>query len=186
MPRKQHLFVVTHWLLKALVVLCFVAMAMFGLGLGGVVVAAIDANHLGIPENLEGIPRVDALSIGALALIGILACTLLVLFALGETAAIVESAISGDPFVNRNARRLTLVGWLLLAFVAVQFLMHLTINRIAERLAAEHQLPADAMGTISFDSGVSPVALLAVLLIFVLAQIFRHGSEMRSELEGTV
>src|SRR5215510_2850895 len=101
MPRKQHLFVVTHWLLKALVVLCFVAMAMFGLGLGGVVVAAIDANHLGIPENLEGIPRVDALSIGALALIGILACTLLVLFALGETAAIVESAISGDPFVNR-------------------------------------------------------------------------------------
>jgi hypothetical protein len=33
---------------------------------------------------------------------------------------------------------------------------------------------------------LSPIGILAVLLIFVLAQIFHRGSEMRAELEGTV
>jgi hypothetical protein len=33
---------------------------------------------------------------------------------------------------------------------------------------------------------LSPIGILAVLLIFVLAQIFRRGARMRDELEGTV
>ena len=39
-------------------------------------------------------------------------------------------------------------------------------------------------GGFGFD--FSPLGVLAILLVFVLAQIFRHGSEMRAELEGTV
>jgi hypothetical protein len=31
-----------------------------------------------------------------------------------------------------------------------------------------------------------PVGVIAILMIFVLAQIFRRGSEMRAELEATV
>ena len=33
---------------------------------------------------------------------------------------------------------------------------------------------------------LSPIGVLAVLLIFVLAQIFHRGAQMRAELEGTV
>jgi hypothetical protein len=47
---------------------------------------------------------------------------------------------------------------------------------VPERLAHEMN--------VNFD--MSPVGLMGVLLIFVLAQIFRRGAQMRAELEGTV
>src|SRR5579885_1230747 len=169
MPREQHLFVVTHWLLRAAMVLCLGAVAIFVLGLGGVLIAAmnLDGNHLGIPPAMEGIARGDALRIGGLALAGVLCCVVFVLFALRATAAIVNTAIAGDPFLNVNARRLNLVAWLLLGFVACQFLTHVIVYRIVESLAAQHRLPVDTAGSFSFDSSLSLVGLFAVLLIFV-------------------
>ena len=39
--------------------------------------------------------------------------------------------------------------------------------------------------SVGYD-GFSAAGVLAAPLIFVLAQIFRRGSEMRAELEGTI
>jgi hypothetical protein len=47
-------------------------------------------------------------------------------------------------------------------------------------------LPEKVSEHVSVGFDFSPVGVLAALMIFVLAQIFRHGAEMRAELEGTV
>jgi hypothetical protein len=65
---------------------------------------------------------------------------------------------------------------LLLAAQFVGLLFDLALNFFPESLS-EHV-------SLGFDASFSGV--LAALLIFVLAQIFRRGSEMRAELEGTV
>ena len=43
-----------------------------------------------------------------------------------------------------------------------------------------------ALHEVYLGFGPSPAGLLAILVIFVLARIFRHGAEMRADLEGTV
>jgi hypothetical protein len=114
-------------------------------------------------------------TVGAVALSAALICIVMALFAIMLTTRIVETAMSGSPFVNENAGRLMRIGWLLLGIEAIGFLINLMLAYL---------LPEKLITSIDLE--VSPVALLAILLIFVLAQIFRHGSEMRAELEATV
>jgi hypothetical protein len=76
-----------------------------------------------------------------------------------------------------NADRLNYIAWLLLAIQLVGFAADIAANMLPDRIK-DH-------ASISFD-GFSAAGILAVLLIFVLAQIFRRGSEMRAELQGTV
>ena len=91
------------------------------------------------------------------------------------TARIVKTAES-DPFVEDNARRLMQIGWLLLAMQVVGLAADMIISLFPKAVSDHVQA--------GFD--LSPVGILAVLLIFVLAQIFRRGAQMRAELEGTV
>ena len=121
-----------------------------------------------IPLRLVFVAGAVACAAGAF-LLALLALVLLM------TARIVKTADS-DPFIADNARRLMQIGWLLLAMqvvgLAADMVMALFPKQVSDHVQA------------GFD--LSPIGVLAVLLIFVLAQIFRRGSEMRSELEGTV
>jgi hypothetical protein len=155
------------------VVLCFALGAIAVIGTGLWVPPEMAA-------QLHGVPRGHVFLIVALAVlagIAILALALLIFWAVRQ---IVGSATGGDPFVTANADRLARIGWLLVAIYAVQFAMRLAMGAMVPPQLKEH-LKFDGFG---FD--FSPLGLLAILLIFVLAQIFRHGSEMRAELEGTV
>ena len=186
MPGKHHLFAVTHWLLKAATL--FVLFIAAILALGGIVVAVtgLDPNHLGIPASLGGIARSNALVIAAFAIACGLVCIVLAFFALRAIAEILQTAIGGDPFVRANAERLARIGWLLLAAEVIGFLANPIFNTLVSRLVPE---ALRVKANLHFDGigfGMSPIGLLAVLLIFVLAQIFRHGSAMRAELEGMV
>lgn len=183
MPAKLHIFDLTYWLLKAVTLLTIFIAAILALALGAILVAAtnLDGNHLGIPESLHGIARINALQIAGFAISVGLICVILILFALRSTAGIIRSAISGDPFVSENAKRLAHIGWLLLGVEVLGFMAH----PIFERMVA-HLIPENLRGQAHFGFDASPIGLLAVLLIFVLAQIFRRGSEMRAELETTV
>jgi hypothetical protein len=107
-----------------------------------------------------------ALRIGV---IGTLIGAAVLMWLLRELVRIIDSTRLGDPFVPENARRLRLIGWLLLAF---NFCVSSTIS------AAVH-------GGITFPF-VSFSALLTVLLVFILARIFDTGSQMRAELKETV
>lgn len=177
MAEKHHLFKVTHWLLKAAALLTFVLIGILVLSLIALLgfVAIVGVNHVELPMDLGGMSGGQLATVGALVLLAALICVGLALFAIMLTTRIIETAISGNPFVSENAGRLMQIGWLLLGIEAAGLL----VNPILAYL-----LPEKLVTSIHFE--VSPVALLAILLIFVLAQIFRHGSEMRAELEATV
>src|SRR5262245_12136556 len=89
--------------------------------------------------------------------------------------AIVESVRRADPFVAGNAARLQTTAWALLGLQ----LLHLAVGAIAAAASSLSQ-PLD------LDWNFSIAGWLAVLLLFVLARVFDHGTRMRDDLEGTV
>lgn len=82
---------------------------------------------------------------------------------------IIDSAMTGDPFVPDNVRRLRLIGSLLLA---TNMLVAETVHVVVR-------------GGILFPP-ISIGSLVTVLLVFVLAHVFEQGSRMRAELQETV
>ena len=89
--------------------------------------------------------------------------------------AIVETVRLGDPFVAGNAARLQTTAWALLGLE----LLHLAVGAIAAAASSESQ-PLDIHWNFSISGW------LAVLLLFVLARVFDHGTRLRDDLEGTV
>lgn len=93
---------------------------------------------------------------------------------LNRLQAIVETVRAGDPFVATNADRLRVIAWCLLGIQ----LCDLCFGAVSMTLAAG----TDAVSGWTF----SLTGWLAVVLLFVLARVFAHGTRMRDELEGTV
>ena len=92
---------------------------------------------------------------------------------------IVNSVGDGDPFIAENATRLTRMAWASLAGQLVAVPLTAMASYI-ERVAA------DAGENVDFETSFSFDGLLLILILFVLARVFRKGAEMREELEGTV
>lgn len=89
--------------------------------------------------------------------------------------AMVETVRRGDPFVAANARRLQTIAWALLGLQ----LLGIAIGAIGKAVST----PAHP---VHLDAGFSTTGWLAVLLTFVLTEVFAEGTAMREELEGTV
>ena len=177
---QTRLFTVTNWLLNAAmavcafggIVLCIAlgAIALLGTGLWMPPEVATD-----LAKDLHGVSQSYVFGITALAVltgIVILALAIMIFWAVRQ---IVGSATHGDPFVTDNADRLARIGWLLVAIYAAQFGMRVVAGLVPPQLK-------DHMHFNGFGPDFSPLGVLAILLIFVLAQIFRHGSQMRAEL----
>lgn len=94
---------------------------------------------------------------------------------LNRLLAIVATVRVGDPFVRANARRLRDTAWAVLGLEV----LHLLVGAIAARTASSVQ-------SLDIDWSFSFTPSIAVLLLFVLAQVFDVGARMRTDLEGTV
>jgi hypothetical protein len=94
---------------------------------------------------------------------------------LARLRAMLATVRAGDPFVLDNARRLNAIA---IAVLALE-LLHLVVGAIAKS-------DAFAQLGIHIDWSFSITPWIAVLLLFVLAQVFEHGARMRADLEGTV
>ncbi|QGN54743.1 DUF2975 domain-containing protein [Novosphingobium sp. Gsoil 351] len=98
---------------------------------------------------------------------------------------IVLSVGTGDPFIPENAERLSRMGWLVLAgqiaSIPVGALVLWIASVVEDSPAAEH-----AHADLHSDFGFSFSSLLLMLVLFILARVFRRGAAMREELEGTV
>lgn len=84
--------------------------------------------------------------------------------------AIVDTVRGGDPFVVDNATRLQVIAWALLGLE----LLHLAVGL------------AVAISPLDLDWSFSLTPWVAILLMFVLARVFDHGTRMRAELDATV
>ena len=162
---------VSHGLLRFLLVFNW----LFGLFVLGLLVTSIVApgffaegmrvrNESGV--TMLGMRLIMLLGLGSVPLAHILFSRLL---------AIVGTVGSGDPFVTRNAARLRQCAWAVLGLEA----LHLAIGAVAWLASRPEQ-------KLDMEWSFSPTGLLAVLLLFVLAQVFTQGARMREELEGTV
>ena len=109
---------------------------------------------------------------GVLALVPPLAVA--VHFILTRLAALVRDTAAGAAFTLRNAQRLSTIGWALLAInVADLFYGWLSVR--ASEATGEY-----------FGWSLSLTGWIAVPMLFVLAHVFREGTAMREDLEGTV
>ena len=94
---------------------------------------------------------------------------------LDRLVAMVDTVRSGDPFVIANAERLKRIAWLVVGLQVI----HLAIGVIIRVIGSGSQ-------HLDIDWTFSLTPWIAVLLIFVLANVFEHGARMRADLEGTV
>jgi hypothetical protein len=115
---------------------------------------------------IDGMRLIMVIGIGSAPLTHILLTRLL---------AIIETVRRGDPFVADNAARLQTTAWALLGLE----LLHLAVGVIGAAASSASQ-PLD------LNWHFSVTGWLAVLLLFVLARVFDHGTRMRDDLEGTV
>ena len=177
MPGTHQLFTVTRGLLRLATLLCLLLIALLGLVMGALMLAAMGAFHLPIPANeISGLAMSEVIGAAAMAVGAGVICIALIAWMFTLTARIIDTASHGDPFVTVNADRLNHIGFLLLAIQAIGLAVDIALNMMPDKIK-DH---------VSFGFDVSASGILAALLIFVLAQIFRRGSEMRAELEGTV
>lgn len=118
------------------------------------------------------------------ALIGVMLIGLAIVAALflffGKLRQIISTVGEGDPFQPANADRLSMMAWLMLGvqlLVLPATALGIQLARIADEL--------DDVD-VTFDGGFDLTGILIVILLFILARVFKHGAAMREDLEGTV
>ncbi len=131
-------------------------------------------------------PKVGPLPVTAV--LGLFACALvavaLVFFFFGKLRAIISSVAEGEPFLPVNANRMNAMGWLVAALQIAKFVLGaaaVPVAAWASTIESENlQISTD------FASGFDLTSILMVVVLFILARVFRHGAAMREDLEGTV
>jgi Protein of unknown function (DUF2975) len=177
MPQATRLFTVTSWLLSAAFLVCLGVLVVMFLVLGALLLDAMGVFQIPIPPAFTHDASVGTvLAVSAMVITAGAACMGLYALILMLIGRILRSATVDDPFVARNAMRLNAIGALLLVLQGVGLVTNLAIATLPHAINKHLHL----------GFGVSMSGLFAALLVFVLAQIFQRGSEMRAELEGTV
>lgn len=98
----------------------------------------------------------------------------------GKLRAIINSVGDGDPFAPENADRLTVMAWLSLGTYAVMGVAAAVVYSMAGWLNQIDEFEWSSEGGFDLDG------ILMVVILFILARVFRHGAAMREDLEGTV
>jgi hypothetical protein len=109
-----------------------------------------------------------------------LAIVLMLFVFFGTLRKIIATVGEGDPFAPENADRLSLMGWLMLG-VQLALIPATALGIALARFASQFE---DAHFTV--DGGLDIEGILLVIILFILARVFRHGAAMREDLEGTV
>lgn len=91
---------------------------------------------------------------------------------------IIGTVGDGTPFTADNAKRLSAMGWIVVAI----YPLHITLLGIGGWIAGV----AEKSSNIFFDDSLDYGDILLALTLFILARVFREGARMREELEGTV
>lgn len=138
----------------------------------------LQADYIADSGNPDAVFPVAA--VFGVMLIGLVIVAALFVF-FGKLRQIIDTVGQGDPFVPDNADRLSQMAWLMLLtqlLILPAFALALELAKVADEFG--EGVDVDVSG--GFDlSGI-----LLVIILFILARVFRHGAAMREDLEGTV
>ena len=167
-PRNDPLLTVTEWLLR--IGIALIALTIL-VALGAVLALLLFpdqqlAPRLSAPGTMGWVIAAVAISVVMLALY---------LRFVQLLARIVATVRTGDPFQPENADRLDRMAWLTLAVQGCLLVLAPLVSVIASRIS-EIRSNFD----VSFDG------LVMALVLSILARVFRRGTQMRDDLEGTV
>lgn len=90
---------------------------------------------------------------------------------------IIDTVGNNDPFTIDNAGRMSRMGWIALIFQIATIPVGALVIFLAQNVPADN---------LKIDYEFSLTGLLLAVVLFILARVFRHGAEMREDLEGTV
>lgn len=114
-----------------------------------------------------------------LFLLAIAACAMAFFF-FGKLRAIIGTVAERDPFAPENANRLNAMAWLMLAIQVIAIPiggLALLVGKWTNEVGTED---------VTVDAGIDLTGILIVVILFILARVFKHGAAMREDLEGTV
>ena len=178
-PRKRDpLLTAARLLLMAMIAVLGFATVLVTLAIPFIIVfqdrAMAEIAKEGITAGPEFIGAVALLLAGVAGLLGVAVYGLILL------RRIVMSVGEGDPFVPANADRLARMGWLALAGQLASIPIGAMAMWVAEIVQDSDKVE------IGDDFGFDIGGILLILILFILARVFRQGAKMREELEGTV
>lgn len=164
----------SRWLLQTLVVLNI----LVGLLLLGLLLFTFTHETLFVSSTMKRFPEADAEGVllsarWSLALIGPVMVVAHILFR--RLLAILASVAAGDPFTPANASHLHTVAWCLLVLQLCDIGFGVT-SSLLDKAAGE--------GVGGWSFGLT--GWIAVLLVFVLARVFREGTRLRDEAKLTI
>ena len=171
-------------LLSAARVLINLCIALMGVGIAALAVALpamlINQDRI-LVELTGGKTAVDPnFFLGASVLLAIVALLLaLVIWFFVLLRRIVGTVAAGDPFVIDNADRLSRMGWMALAGQVLPIPLGILLKGLAGLVGDHHSVRVH-------DFGFSVGGVVLILVLFILARVFRQGALMRDELEGTI
>ncbi len=119
---------------------------------------------------------IDAKLTPPLATVGAVAFTIYivaVLVIVERLRRIFATLTAGDPFHPENVRRLRVIGLMLMALEVGRYPMVLARSWLFPHADPRYFIP-------------NPTAWFAVLVVFVLAEVFREGARLRREAELTI
>jgi hypothetical protein len=123
---------------------------------------------------------IPTLPFAGIILVGLAIVLALFLF-FGKLRAIIATVGAGDPFAPANAGRLNMMAWLMLSTQLLTIPLVFLVPYLTKW--------ADSVETVTFHGqvgGLDMTGILLVIILFILARVFRHGAAMREDLEGTV
>jgi hypothetical protein len=132
---------------------------------------ASDATTVVAPNFFVGVTLTIVL------LVAVVALGIWFLFLLRQ---IVGTVAAGDPFIGDNATRLSRMGWIALGAQAISIPLAGAVIWLAGMVEDHDSVRLDH--DVGFDFG----GVILVLVLFILARVFRQGAAMREDLEGTV
>jgi|GEM_PF-170214 len=149
------------------------------IGAGALVIFSGDIAAEAAAEFGNDAGDLPGFALAGVMLIG-LAMVATMYFFFDKLRLIIDTVGEGDPFLPENATRLNVMAWLLLG-VQVLGIPAMGFGLFLAKWADEIE-NAD----VTIDAGLDLSGVLMVIVLFILARVFRIGAEMRDDLEGTV
>jgi hypothetical protein len=161
---------VSSLLKTALDVIYIVLWVAIGFFLLGALLALLLPSDLGVWRDLPARLRGPILAAG---LFGFAVYIGVVLMIVERVRRVFLTLTAGDPFDPENVRRLRAIGFCLVALELISYAINFFGWMFRDLFRWEH-------------STFNPTAWFAVLVVFVLAEVFREGARLRAEAELTI